>query len=203
MSNLDSEYAEFSCRKCGLAIPMFLVLVLISYISYQFFWVFLSDIYVNEGSTLTVLAIRACFLYFSTMTYVFLLRTFITNPGYVPSWLKTPLTSEALAPMNLVRIYNMRFWMANKIHSFDEFADQPDIEISLGSSSQEKQSLLIFEESTDLTSRSGNSFSSDVEMQPLSGLPKSIQNHAYTGSLAALRITPSNVVDLKRLSPME
>ena len=87
MSILDSKYAEFNLRKVGFAIPMLLAAALISYISYQFFWVFIPDMYKNEGSDMKALAIRLCFLYFSTMTYVFLLRAYITNPGYLPSWL--------------------------------------------------------------------------------------------------------------------
>ena len=42
---LDSNWAEFNCYKIALAIPMLLAAALISYISYQFFWVFLPDYY--------------------------------------------------------------------------------------------------------------------------------------------------------------
>lgn len=67
------------------------------------------------------------------MTYVFLLRTFSVNPGYLPSWLKVPVTSEGLSPMNVVRIYNMRTWMTNGVYKFEQFATNDDIEISLAS----------------------------------------------------------------------
>ena len=87
MSVLDSKYVEFSLLKVGFAIPMLLAAALVTYISYQFFWAFIPDMYKNEGSNLTALAIRLCFLYFSTMTYVFLLRAYFANPGYLPSWL--------------------------------------------------------------------------------------------------------------------
>lgn len=54
------------------------------------------------------------------MTFAFLTRTFIANPGYLPSYLKTPLVQDKFAPLRLIRIYNVRFWQRNKIHSFDE-----------------------------------------------------------------------------------
>ena len=63
------------------------------------------------------------------MTYIHLTRTFITNPGYLPSWLKIPaLNARREQPVNLVRVYNMRFWMANKIHNFEEFLLVEDAE---------------------------------------------------------------------------
>ena len=42
---LDSNWAEFNCYKIVLAIPMLLAAALITYISYQFYWVFLPDYY--------------------------------------------------------------------------------------------------------------------------------------------------------------
>ena len=63
------------------------------------------------------------------MTYIHLTRTFIANPGYLPSWLKIPaLNARREQPVNLVRVYNMRFWMANKIHNFEEFLLVEDAE---------------------------------------------------------------------------
>ena len=35
--------------------------------------------------------------------------------------------------MNVVRIYNMRTWMANGIYSFEQFAPNSDLEISINS----------------------------------------------------------------------
>ena len=73
--------------------------------------------------------VRIIFCYFSMMTYIHLTRTFITNPGYLPSWLKLPaLNARSEQPVNLVRVYNMRFWMANKIHNFEEFLLVEDAE---------------------------------------------------------------------------
>ena len=42
---LDSKYADFNLSKLALAIPMLLACSLITYISYQFYWVFLPDYY--------------------------------------------------------------------------------------------------------------------------------------------------------------
>lgn len=84
------------------------------------------------------------------MTNIFLIRTFIANPGYLPKWLKTPLNSQREPPVNLVRVYNMRFWMANKIHSFEEFVqpiEEENIEISLNSTAETSEQLIIEEES--------------------------------------------------------
>ena len=44
MTNLlDSKYARCSCLKIGMAIPMGLVIALISYISYTFVWKFIPN----------------------------------------------------------------------------------------------------------------------------------------------------------------
>ena len=81
--------------------------------------------------SLTPCIIRVFFIYFSTMTFLFIFKTFFANPGYLPSWLKHPLNSNREPPNNLVRVYNMRFWMANKIHSFEEFLAPADDENSI------------------------------------------------------------------------
>ena len=105
--------------------------------------------------------LRGVFLYFSTMTYVHLARAYVTNPGYLPEWLKTPCTNEGLAPVQLLRIYNMRTWMANGIYTFEEFADQgalADLEISFADSSTD---LSITESSSAASHRSS---STDIEL---------------------------------------
>jgi len=99
----------------------------------------------------------------------------------------------------------MRFWMANKIYSFEEFADQPDIEISLNLS-QKQDSRLVSEESANLITSSADSYPTNIEMTTLSGksvLPKSTQNHAFAGSLVPLKISPSTVVDPNKFTSME
>ena len=116
------------------------------------------------------------------MTLVFLTRTFIANPGYLPSWLKTPLTSNREPPINLVRIYNMRFWTANKIYSFEKFAepgaatashDDDNFEISFSTeadtapeNSSSRASMLIREENA--TSMQAET-KGDIELQSLTG----------------------------------
>lgn len=85
----DSNFADFNLYKLAMAIPMLLAAALVTYISYQFYWVFLPDYYKldSEAGTFMPLLLRVAFLYFSIMTYVFLFRTFTMNPGYLPSWL--------------------------------------------------------------------------------------------------------------------
>ena len=92
------------------------------------------------------LLIQGLFLYFSSFTYLFLTKTFLTNPGYLPRWLKVPMSQDGTAPYRVVRVYNMRFWMANKIHSFEEFltpSDEENIEISLNESTGQMQSAAM------------------------------------------------------------
>ena len=85
----------------------------------------------GESFCITALFIRLIFLYFATMTYVHLTLAFLTNPGYLPQWLKHPLDHNNKAPEALLRIYNLRLWMANKIHTFEEFLEPDDEESSI------------------------------------------------------------------------
>ena len=80
--------------------------------------------------------LRVLFLYFSGMTYVFLFVTFTVNPGYIPNFLKLPVTNKGLAPMRIVRIYNMRTWLANGIYKFEQFAPNSDLEINFDKSTE-------------------------------------------------------------------
>lgn len=76
--------------------------------------------------------------------------------------------------MNIVRIYNMRSWIANGIYKFEQFASDPDLEISLavdGASTNASETRL-----------SRDSVNSD-------SVPKVI--------------TPSTVVDVNKLTVME
>ena len=102
---------------------MVLAAALITYISYQFLFVFLPDFHeIEEGrGAVNMLAyfLRIVFVYASTCTYLFLFRTFAVNPGYIPQWLKLTKNSDGTGPVRVVRIYNMRTWMANGIYSFD------------------------------------------------------------------------------------
>ena len=65
------------------------------------------------------------------MTYAHLIRCLFADPGYIPNWLKAPLKPEKLAPLELVRLYNMRAFEWNDIYSFDNLdargADTGDV----------------------------------------------------------------------------
>mmetsp|Transcript_155 Transcript_155/g.219 ORF Transcript_155/g.219 Transcript_155/m.219 type:complete len:90 (+) Transcript_155:154-423(+) len=74
----------------------------------------------------SALLVNIVFFYLSGMTYAFLTRTFLTNPGYLPKWLKVPKIEIGAEPKNLVRVYNLRHWIANKIHLHDEFLEPAD-----------------------------------------------------------------------------
>ena len=66
------------------------------------------------------------------------------NPGYLPTWLKIPpLNARSEHPVNLVRVYNMRFWLANKIHNFEEFLILEDSEKEAQAQAQEDSNIEI------------------------------------------------------------
>ena len=111
--------------------------------------------------------IRLTFAYFSIMTYVFIGLTFTVNPGYLPKWFKTPPTSEGYAPIQLLRIYNMRTWMANDIKSFDEFGPSADdIEINFEDEAYENHGSTSINLITETTNASVASMpSAGMEMQ--------------------------------------
>ena len=124
---LDSSYARFNLLKVCMAIPWGLVIALISYISYTFYWTFLPYFFKDEGMSVVALAIKGAFLYFSTMTYLFIIKAFISNPGYLPEWLKLPLSANE-TPHDIIRVYNMRFWRSCGIYEFEEFVASGDQE---------------------------------------------------------------------------
>jgi len=71
------------------------------------------------------------------MTYVFLTRTFLTNPGYLPQWLRDRTLEDHDEIDRILRVYNMRLWAANKIYSFEEFVEKADNEGQLDGRSYE------------------------------------------------------------------
>ena len=150
------------------------------------------------------------------MTYIHLSLAFFSNPGYIPKWLKVPMNSQREAPLDLVRIYNMRFWMANNIYSFDEFikpeSGQEDSNISINlDSSLELNSptiannLTIEEETTQRTTT--NSLNQDIEMQSLHTGNQSSTISATVPRTSLkdipLKITPETMVDTNKLTPLE
>ena len=127
-SRLDSKYAEFSKKKFAFGIPLLMSASLLTYVTYQFQCVFYPSYYpLDAESFLGIIfqySFRVWLVYENAICYLFMFRVYISNPGYIPSWLKHPKTDEGLAPCNVLRIYNMRTWMANGIYSYDEFADE-------------------------------------------------------------------------------
>ena len=143
MMLLDSVFAPLTPLKIGMALPSLLAYALISYISYTFLFKFLPFALADQQFSFGALLVQMIFIYFSSMTYIHLTRAFLANPGYLPKWLKVPMNINGEAPTDIVRIYNMRFWMANKIYMFDEFikpeqdgAEDSNIEISLSTESE-------------------------------------------------------------------
>ena len=138
---LDSVFAPLTPLKVGMALPSLLAYALISYISYTFLFKFLPFVLADQQFSFSAILMQMIFIYFSSMTYIHLTRAFLANPGYLPNWLKVPMNANGEAPTDIVRIYNMRFWMANKIYMFDEFIkpdqeEDSNIEISLSTESE-------------------------------------------------------------------
>ena len=109
-----------SVRKVAMGIPSLLAFGLISYISYTFQTDFLPDKFQHDPFCFESIFIRVTFTYFSAMTYLHLIRCLLADPGYLPEYLKAPLKMpEKTAPLELVRLYNMRSFESNNIYSFD------------------------------------------------------------------------------------
>ena len=107
-------------------LPMMCVIILMTYTSWYVLFVFL----IEDSPEPTFLGkiwnyprplAALWYCYWMGMTYYFLFKACFRNPGYLPEWLKEPLIDNQFAPENLVRIYNMRTWMANGIYSFDKY----------------------------------------------------------------------------------
>ena len=100
---------------------MYLTLILIICLAYHFIYWF----YYDQDHYPYVLAqlVWITFLVSSHMCMIFLVKTWLKNPGFLPRYFETPLTSENLSPMRLIRIYNMRTWAANNIFDFKNYVD--------------------------------------------------------------------------------
>ena len=119
---LDSNLIKFGWRKVLSLLPVLGTYAIISYISYQFLWNYVPEKKFKDNlhSPQAILC-RILFGYFSAMTFAFLTMTYLKNPGYLPKWLKAPVALDPVGePLKLVRVYNLRMWVANGIHSFDE-----------------------------------------------------------------------------------
>lgn len=109
-----------SLRKACMGLPSLLAFGIISYISYTFLFEFLPLKFKDNQLCFLSIFLHVTFTYFSGMTYLHLTRCLLSDPGYIPTYLKAPLKMpEKLAPAELVRIYNMRAFEHNNIYSFD------------------------------------------------------------------------------------
>ena len=123
---LGTQNVEFGLLKLWNIFPMTCVCLLIAYGSWYTVCVhlirdspepnFMGKIY-NYPRPFQAL----WFLYWMSTTYFFLIKACLRNPGFLPEWLKEPLVDGKFSPQNLLRIYNMRTWMANGIYSFEKY----------------------------------------------------------------------------------
>lgn len=107
--------------KCGLrkaiaGLPLLFAIALILYISYNFTYSFLPSEY--PGFTFKRLAIQIPFTWFSFMTLVSILKTAMSDPGYLSPDYKHPLTPEKFAPLRQLRVHNMRHFQNQHVYDF-------------------------------------------------------------------------------------
>ena len=108
-------------------------------------------------------------------TYVYIFITFTVNPGYLPAKYKTPKTSKGYAPCALLRIYNMRLWMANDIYTFDEFSGERHADLEGGDLQNEADSEV---RDILLGSEASTTESGDVEMKEIT---QAVPKKSYDG----------------------
>ena len=194
---LDSRNIPLNWRKVVSVLPLLLVYLLITFINYLFLWKYVPEkLYKEEPYCIGAIICRIIFCYFSGMTYVFLTKTFLTNPGYLPRWLRTPITDPGSDHYRVLRVYNMRVWVANKLYTFEEFVEKPE------GLHQQQQENRHPESSFD----SDIMAPGDIEMQTLNAvrqydfgplLPRSCLDEL------AKSTTPDTPVDINNLNPLE
>ena len=75
------------------------------------------------------------------MTYAYLTKTFMLNPGYLPSWLCAPTIDADCDTNRLLRILNLRLWVANKIITYEGHSKDNGADVELQSLSNFSSSL--------------------------------------------------------------
>ena len=124
---LDSKWNQIDWRKTASLIPLAMSYLLLAYVSRLFIWEYVPDVlYKDEPYCVGAIFVKLCFYYLIFMSYAFLTLTFMLNPGYLPRWLRVPTIDPGSDPKRLLRIYNARLWVANKILSFDEFIERDE-----------------------------------------------------------------------------
>ena len=150
-----------TATKMAMGIPALINIALITYISYTFHLRFLPMEFKDNPYCFTSVALHTVFGYFSLMTYAHLIRCLLADPGYIPDEFKTPLKMpEKLAPLEIVRLYNMRSFQANNIHSFNDLESNTG---DIGGDDSASTSLNASEESVKLI-RPDAPEASDIEM---------------------------------------
>ena len=54
------------------------------------------------------------------MSYVFIVRILTSDPGYLDPKYEHPLVADGMAPLNQLRVYNLRHYQANKLFYEDQ-----------------------------------------------------------------------------------
>jgi len=212
-------WAECTWTKACIGIPILLNLALISYISYSFHYFWIPSYFKNDENKMLKIFLQCLFSYFSLMTYIHLAVTLVMDPGYLPEWLKAPLKQDKKAPMELVRIYNIRLWKANKIKDFESFFEDVESQFSAPAvvaakddgeevKTEGNNTVSTLASSIDDTRLINGSISNEaeaIEMTPLSkgGSGTSIEDQTKHIDLNNLNTEKYYKVDVNNLSPLE
>lgn len=126
---LDSRTISIGWGKIASFVPITLTYMLITYIGRLFLQFYLEEkLYVDEPYCAGAIICRIIFCFFIVMTYIFLTLTFFLNPGYLPKWLRAPAIDPTAQPLRLLRVFNLRLLLANKIITCEEFLERDDSE---------------------------------------------------------------------------
>ena len=109
--------------KCGFkkfcaGLPCLIAAALVAYITWVYVFKFMPYRYENEEWTLGRCLIELPFIYFSSMTFVFLFRTLATDPGYIDEQYKHPLNNLGHAPLDKLRLFNMKLFQQFNLYDF-------------------------------------------------------------------------------------
>jgi len=110
-------------QKCSLSkmksgIPTFFNITLVMYIMHVFITKFVQEFYPEYS--FWRLCIEFSVGFFGSMAIVFTLVIVVSDPGYLSVEYQHPLTEKGWAPLEQLRVHNMRHFIKNKLYDFSE-----------------------------------------------------------------------------------
>lgn len=110
------QKCSFSKLKSG--VPTVFNIALVMYIMYVFCFKFVQEFYPEYS--FWRLCIEFSVGFFGSMSIVFTLIIVVSDPGYLSHEYRHPLTEKGWAPLEQLRVYNMRHFIKNKLYDFSE-----------------------------------------------------------------------------------